>query len=90
LEDQSWYVSCRSPRRLPDPGECRHRDRHRGAGVALHLDGFLKPGEQHKRNVLLETIYASLPHDPQVKVLVFSAKIMPGRLYPLLALSGHA
>ena len=29
--------------------------------LKLHLDGFLQPGEQHKRNVLLDSVYASLP-----------------------------
>ena len=46
--------------------------------LKLHLDGFLKPGEQHKRNVLLDSVYASLPRDPEAKVLVFSAEIVPG------------
>ena len=31
--------------------------------LKLQLDGFLKPGEQHKRNVLLDSVYASLPKD---------------------------
>ena len=46
--------------------------------LKLQLDGFLKPGEQHKRNVLLETVYGSLPKDPDVDVLVFSAELAPG------------
>jgi hypothetical protein len=46
--------------------------------LKLQLDGFLKPGEQHKRNVLLDSVYASLPKDSQAKVLVFSAEVMPG------------
>ncbi len=46
--------------------------------LKLHLDGFLKPGEQHRRNVLLDSVYASLPRDPEAKVLVFSAEIVPG------------
>ena len=46
--------------------------------LKLELDGFLKPGEQHKRNVLLETVYGSLPKDAQANVLVFSAEIAPG------------
>ena len=47
-------------------------------GLKLRLDGFLKPGEQHKRNVLLETVYDLLPRDPDANVLVFSAEIAPG------------
>lgn len=46
--------------------------------LKLQLDGFLRPGEQHRRNVLLDSVYASLPRDPQAKVLVFSAEIVPG------------
>ena len=46
--------------------------------LKLQLDGFLKPGEQHKRNVLLDSVYASLPRDPQAKVFVFSGEIAPG------------
>ena len=46
--------------------------------LKLQLDGFLKPGEQHKRNVLLDSVYASLPKDSQAKVFVFSAEIVPG------------
>ncbi|HZP77573.1 MAG TPA: cupin domain-containing protein [Pseudolabrys sp.] len=46
--------------------------------LKLALDGHLKPGEQHRRNVLLDSVYASLPKDPQAKVLVFTAEIVPG------------
>ena len=46
--------------------------------LKLRLDGLLKPGEQHKRNILLDGLYASLPRDQQAKVLAFSAEIMPG------------
>ena len=46
--------------------------------LKLQLDGFLKPGEQHKRNVLLESVYASLPKDTEANVLVFSAEVAPG------------
>lgn len=45
--------------------------------LKLRLDGFLKPAEQHKRNVLLETVYGSLPKDAEANVLVFSAEIAP-------------
>jgi hypothetical protein len=45
--------------------------------LKLQLDGFLKPGEQHKRNVLLESVYGSLPKDAEANVLVFSAEIAP-------------
>src|SRR6187431_3107121 len=46
--------------------------------LRLRLDGLLKPGEQHKRNILLDSLYGSLPRDPQAKVLVFTAEIAPG------------
>ena len=46
--------------------------------LKLQLNGFLNPGEEHKRSVLLESVYSSLPRDPQAKVLVFSAEIVPG------------
>jgi quercetin dioxygenase-like cupin family protein len=46
--------------------------------LKLRLDGFLKPGEQHRRNLLLDSVYGSLPKDAQSKVLVFSAEVAPG------------
>ena len=46
--------------------------------LKLRLEGLLKPGEQHTRNILLDSLYGSLPHDSQAKVLVFSAEITPG------------
>ena len=46
--------------------------------LKLQLDGFLKAGEQHKRNVLLDTVYGSLPKDSDANILVFSAEIAPG------------
>ena len=53
-----------------------HADKYKE--LKLRLDGFLKPGEQHRRNVLLESLYSFLPRDPEAKVLVFSAEIAPG------------
>lgn len=47
------------------------------ATLKLELGGRLGPGEQHKRNVLLDTMYAFLPKDPEAKVLMFSAEIAP-------------
>lgn len=47
-------------------------------GLKLQLDGFVKPGQGFHRNVLLETLYASLPRDPQAKVQVYNAEIEPG------------
>jgi len=46
--------------------------------LKLRLDGYTKPGQDLHRNVLLDTLYASLPRDPQVKVQVYNAEIAPG------------
>lgn len=45
--------------------------------LQLKLDGYLKPGQGFHRNVLLETMYASLPRDAQAKVQVYNAEIAP-------------
>jgi quercetin dioxygenase-like cupin family protein len=47
------------------------------SGLKLELDGMLGPGEQHKRRVLLDSMYAFLPKDPEARVLMFSAEIAP-------------
>jgi len=36
------------------------------------------PGHGFHRNLLLDTLYASLPRDPQVKVQIYNAEIVPG------------
>lgn len=46
--------------------------------LKLQLEGVLKPGEQHKRQVLQDSVYGSLPKDAEASVLVFSAEIAPG------------
>ena len=46
--------------------------------LKLQLDGYVKPGQGFHRNVLLETMYASLPRDAQAKVQVYNAEIAPG------------
>jgi quercetin dioxygenase-like cupin family protein len=51
---------------------------HDYKALKLQLDGLLKPGEQHKRNVLFDAVYASLPKDAEANVLVFTAEIAPG------------
>jgi quercetin dioxygenase-like cupin family protein len=35
-------------------------------------------GHGFHRNLLLDTLYASLPRDPQVKVQIYNAEIVPG------------
>jgi quercetin dioxygenase-like cupin family protein len=46
--------------------------------LKLKLDGIVPPGHGFHRNVLLEALYASLPRDPQVKVQIYNAEIVPG------------
>ena len=36
--------------------------------LKLKLDGIVPPGHGFHRNLLLDTLYASLPRDPQAKV----------------------
>jgi quercetin dioxygenase-like cupin family protein len=45
--------------------------------LKLQIGGFLGPGEQHKRGLLLDSMYAFLPKDPEAKVLVFTAEVAP-------------
>jgi quercetin dioxygenase-like cupin family protein len=46
--------------------------------LKLKLDGIVPPDRQFFRNLLLDQLYASLPRDPQVKVQVYNAEIVPG------------
>jgi quercetin dioxygenase-like cupin family protein len=46
--------------------------------LKLRLDGYVKSGQGFHRNVLLDTLYASLPRDPEVKVQIYNAEIAPG------------
>ena len=48
------------------------------AELTLRLGGYLQPGEQLHRNVLLEQLSASIPKDTQVSVLIYNAEIAPG------------
>ena len=47
-------------------------------GLKLKLDGIVPPGRDFFRNTLLETLYGSLPRDPEAKVQVYNAEILPG------------
>jgi quercetin dioxygenase-like cupin family protein len=47
------------------------------SNLKLELDGLLGPGEQHKRRILLDSMYAFLPKDPEAKVLMFTAELAP-------------
>ena len=46
--------------------------------LKLKLDGIVPPGHGFHRNLLLDTLYASLPRDPQAKVQIYNAEIAPG------------
>jgi quercetin dioxygenase-like cupin family protein len=46
--------------------------------LKLQLEGFVPPGNGFHRNLLFDTMYASLPRDPQVKVQIYNAEIVPG------------
>jgi len=46
--------------------------------LKLKLDGMVPPGKGFNRNLLLDTLYASLPRDPEAKVQVYTAEIVPG------------
>ncbi len=47
-------------------------------GLKLKLDGLVPPGSGFHRNLLFDAMYASLPRDPQVKVQIYNAEIVPG------------
>lgn len=38
----------------------------------------MPPGQGFQRNLLLDTLYASLPRGPQVRVQIYNAEIVPG------------
>lgn len=46
--------------------------------LKLQLDGFVPPGKGFHRNLLIDMMYASLPRDPNVKVQIYNAEIVPG------------
>jgi quercetin dioxygenase-like cupin family protein len=46
--------------------------------LKLKLDGIVPPGHGFHRNLLFDTLYASLPRDPQAKVQIYNAEIVPG------------
>ncbi len=46
--------------------------------LKLKLDGIVPPGHGFHRNLLFDQLYASLPRDPQVKVQIYNAEIVPG------------
>ena len=46
--------------------------------LKLKLDGIVPAGHGFHRNLLFDAMYASLPRDPQVKVQIYNAEIVPG------------
>ena len=46
--------------------------------LKLKLDGMVPPGHGFHRNLLFDALYSSLPRDPQVKVQIYNAEIVPG------------
>ncbi len=46
--------------------------------LKLKLDGLVPPGHGFHRNLLFDALYSSLPRDPQVKVQIYNAEIVPG------------
>ncbi|MEI9805289.1 MAG: hypothetical protein WDN48_13700 [Pseudolabrys sp.] len=46
--------------------------------LKLKLEGFVPPGYGFHRNLLFDALYASLPRDPEVKVQIYNAEIVPG------------
>ena len=46
--------------------------------LKLQLEGLVPQGHGFHRNLLFDAVYASLPRDPQVKVQIYNAEIVPG------------
>ena len=46
--------------------------------LKVQLDGFVPPGKGFHRNLLIDMMYASLPRDPNVKIQIYNAEIVPG------------
>ena len=46
--------------------------------LKLRLGGYLQANQQLHRNVLFEQLFASIPKDPQVAVLIYNAELAPG------------
>ena len=47
------------------------------ADLKLQIDGLVPPDKLFHRLVLFEGLYASFPKDPQAKVQIYTAKIVP-------------
>lgn len=47
------------------------------SNLKLGLDGLLGPGEQHKRRILLDSMYTFMPKEPGATVLMRAAELAP-------------
>jgi quercetin dioxygenase-like cupin family protein len=45
--------------------------------LTLTIGGLVPRGHEHHRRVLLDELYASIPKDPQAKVQIYTAEIVP-------------
>ncbi len=46
--------------------------------LKLQLDGIVPAGNTFHRNLLFDQVYASLPRDPNAKVQIYNAEVLPG------------
>ncbi|HVG51585.1 MAG TPA: cupin domain-containing protein [Xanthobacteraceae bacterium] len=46
--------------------------------LKLQLDGIVPAGQTFFRNLLFDQVYASLPRDPNAKVQIYNAEVLPG------------
>jgi quercetin dioxygenase-like cupin family protein len=44
----------------------------------LQLTGHVEPGKQYNRHLRYDQFYALLPRDPNVRVQIYTAEIVPG------------
>jgi quercetin dioxygenase-like cupin family protein len=45
--------------------------------LTLKIGGLVPRGHEHYRRVLFDELYASIPKDPQAKVQIYTAEIVP-------------
>jgi quercetin dioxygenase-like cupin family protein len=45
--------------------------------MRLQIEGLVPAGQQFHRRVLFDQLYASIPKDPESKVQIYTAEIMP-------------
>ncbi len=45
--------------------------------MTLEIAGLVPPGQELHRRVLFDQLYASLPKDPEAKVQIYTAEIVP-------------